>query len=647
MDLEKAQLVPALDQYGSIEELPTTKNPIVKVGGEVSDAQGAANDGLKPRTTALIIVGLLLVIVAAFAAVELFAGGLIFSSSGGDDDDDGGDDEGGDGGLVVDALGEPVDSYKTTDGCLNNDPTTTNQLYHRTLKKHVLDQTKYPEAVCNDGSPAAYFFDDASDLGHSTLWLLLLQGGSWCTDESSCAHRVEDTEDTLRKDGEKFQQDVTKVGGFATSSDMWASTLDASGLFAAPPCSNLFGANVVWLPYCSSDAWMSSRPASNETFNLHFQGANIVKAVMNELAVTHGLILQAEDEETEPPVVVLGGYSAGGRGAMIHLDNLKKVVANITSHTPKTINVYGLLDSPVWVNIDPSITGQDFDGDSNLVQQAKQAIDLFDIKDELLDDDCLHDNAGEEWKCIFAQYRLKYISNPYTLITSSRDLFVTTMEGQMEGPLTDANSSHYSDRKLAFLEELDRLIRETLVEVKELHPENTVFLFSCIDHAYMHRKEFLNYVSQSDNSTTMLRALELGLRKVGLIPEFDAEDNGSDSSAFAAFSIGNATVPIGTKSFDFEDLFFFDNCALGVSCGECVTFGDSEGRLDKLAEIAGFSEDFKPPLLEAQDEIEEQKELAEIEFELEQIESDLGIDEETQKQEGRPLTETLNLFGNT
>jgi hypothetical protein len=52
-------------------------------------------------------------------------------------------------------------------------------------------------------------------------------------------------------------------------------------------------------------------------------------------------------------------------------------------------------------------------------------------------------------------------------------------------------------------------------------------------------------------------------------------------------------------------------------------------------------------LLEAQDEKEEQKELAEIEFELEQIESDLGLDEETQKQGERPLTETLNLFGNT
>jgi hypothetical protein len=81
---------------------------------------GAANDGLKPRTTALIIVGLLLMIVAAFAAVELSAGGLIFASSDGDDDDDGGDDEGGDGAVVSDALGEPVDSYKTTDGCLNN-----------------------------------------------------------------------------------------------------------------------------------------------------------------------------------------------------------------------------------------------------------------------------------------------------------------------------------------------------------------------------------------------------------------------------------------------------------------------------------------------------------------------------------------------
>jgi glycerol uptake facilitator-like aquaporin len=37
------------------------------------------------------------------------------------------------------------------------------------------------------------------------------------------------------------------------------------------------------------------------------------------------------------------------------------------------------------------------------------------------------------------------------------------------------------------------LLWQTLVEVKELHPENTVFLFSCIDHdAYTLRKEFLN-----------------------------------------------------------------------------------------------------------------------------------------------------------
>jgi hypothetical protein len=49
------------------------------------------------------------------------------------------------------------------------DPTTTNQLYHRTLKKYVLDQTKYPEAVCNDGSSAAYFFDVASDVSATHL----------------------------------------------------------------------------------------------------------------------------------------------------------------------------------------------------------------------------------------------------------------------------------------------------------------------------------------------------------------------------------------------------------------------------------------------------------------------------------------------
>lgn len=46
-----------------------------------------------------------------------------------------------------------------------------------------LSLTDHPTAVCNDGSPAAYYIHKGTD---PTRWVVHMQGGWWCWDQYSC-----------------------------------------------------------------------------------------------------------------------------------------------------------------------------------------------------------------------------------------------------------------------------------------------------------------------------------------------------------------------------------------------------------------------------------------------------------------------------
>jgi len=77
------------------------------------------------------------------------------------------------------------------------------------------------DAVCNDGSPAGYYFKPGSD---SKQWLVYLEGGYWCWDEESCT--------------ERYQTDK-----FDMSSTGWKSEFAQEGIFGTDPSTNPF-ANV-------------------------------------------------------------------------------------------------------------------------------------------------------------------------------------------------------------------------------------------------------------------------------------------------------------------------------------------------------------------------------------------------------------------
>jgi hypothetical protein len=101
---------------------------------------------------------------------------------------------------------------------------------------------------------------------------------------------------------------------YATSSDVWADEVELGGLFAPPRRSPLYGANQMFVGFCSSDAWLGELPASEDTFGMHFQGLSIWKAAVEELLNTHGLqaaMAAGGGAGKKKPLLLLGGYSAG------------------------------------------------------------------------------------------------------------------------------------------------------------------------------------------------------------------------------------------------------------------------------------------------------------------------------------------------
>ena len=260
----------------------------------------------------------------------------------------------------------------------------------------------YPLAVCNDGSPAAYYFHrasshpipSASKPPDSSTWLIYLAPGGWCYDSASCVQRCKGWHD-------------------GCSSTQWADQHTLGGIFDSP----LFNAPTggrVYLRYCTSDAHMGNASA----FGLQFRGAEVVHATLTDLATKHGLGTAART------TIVFGGASAGARGGMVHLDDAERVVRRaISPHTSlasRSINgpirVLGFLDSAMWVDMSPA-NGSAFLGFANITR----AVHAF-AQPHM--GECASVYAGTEaWKCIFGQYRLPLLHTPYVAVGSQHDSY--------------------------------------------------------------------------------------------------------------------------------------------------------------------------------------------------------------------------------
>jgi hypothetical protein len=251
-----------------------------------------------------------------------------------------------------------------------------NYVQPATLYNQFVDLNVSPNAVCNDGGPAVYTLQPGFGAA-STRWIIFLEGGDLCTDQSSCAARY------------------ASSPGLVTSSFFLTHQLNLDpGLEQSDPTVNpdFYDANIVKIAYCSSD-WWSGHASGVGAFNGNnvstwsFQGHAIIEGVIEDLKQKHGL-----GQATE---VLFAGASAGGVGVFVNTTEVAallppsaRFLANPEAGYGINVNSYASTNPPTYVSTSPQTfySGQVFgsgvtlwggSGDANCVARAVSSTDLF------------------------------------------------------------------------------------------------------------------------------------------------------------------------------------------------------------------------------------------------------------------------------
>ena len=167
------------------------------------------------------------------------------------------------------------------------------------------DLTAYSHARCLDGSSGAYYLSPPASFRPAGAGFYIYQeGGGFCSSLDDCLVR---SHTALGSSDARWWPE----SGDLNSSD-WGSLRGFDRRAAANPLLHDF--HHVYIVYCDG-GYMSgdnSTVTVHNGTNLHFRGAQILDAVIDDLLAQHGL-LKATD-------VVLGGCSAGAIATFSHLD---------------------------------------------------------------------------------------------------------------------------------------------------------------------------------------------------------------------------------------------------------------------------------------------------------------------------------------
>ncbi|KAK1886384.1 Palmitoleoyl-protein carboxylesterase notum1a [Dissostichus eleginoides] len=244
-----------------------------------------------------------------------------------------------------------------------------------------LNFLKNDSVTCNDGSAAGYYIKESKG---SKRWLLFLEGGWYCFNRQTCDSRYE----TMRR---------------LMSSTKWPQTRTGTGIMSPQPEENphWWNANMVFIPYCSSDVWSGATPKTNQS-DYAFMGSLIIKEVVNEL-LTKGL--------DNAKVLLLAGSSAGGTGVLLNVD---RVAEQLESLGHGGVQVRGLADSGWFLDNKQYKITACLDTISCAPTEAiKRGIRYWG---GLVPESCRQAHVGQEWNCFFGYKVFPTLKSPVFVV---------------------------------------------------------------------------------------------------------------------------------------------------------------------------------------------------------------------------------------
>lgn len=207
------------------------------------------------------------------------------------------------------------------DGGKNLDP--LNPVRKEEMVKYTVQNATERNAVCNDGTPAVYFYrpgagDDADK------WVVWFEGGGACSTLEGCDQRFEE-QHYLMSSSNSDEKSI-KDGILSTDQER------------NPDFSNW---NHLMLNYCSSDGWTGDAIQKSAERSYIFAGHDIVTAIFEDFR-DHSVFANDLSDASE---LLVSGSSAGGGGAS---QNLNRIV----SWFPE-LEIKGVIDSS-WDPLAPT-----------------------------------------------------------------------------------------------------------------------------------------------------------------------------------------------------------------------------------------------------------------------------------------------------
>ena len=199
----------------------------------------------------------------------------------------------------------------------------------------------------------------------------------------------------------------------STTAFSWPGTLTPDTVLLSDATSNPAFYNYihVFVPYCSSDTWLGDREASADSGGYYFLGTRIVEAVVETLL-----------RPSSPALVVMGGESAGGVGAVGQLNRVKALLPGAP--------VYALSDSS-W------FTGLAMAADLN---------NSFTLWNASYDPSCTSAQSSAPQVCILLATVVEYLEAPAFFLVPMYDVF--NAFGTVDPSAVQPNASN--NRRLTF-----------------------------------------------------------------------------------------------------------------------------------------------------------------------------------------------------
>lgn len=324
---------------------------------------------------------------------------------------------------------------------------------------HLTDRN----VTCNDGTPAGYYLRRAHG---SKRWIVYLEGGEFCTSAESCEARYSDMTHLM-------------------SSARWNPVKEGSGILSTKQHLNptWWNANHVYVPYCSSDAWIGNASANETGERFSFVGSRILERVFTEL-MSKGL------EHAER--VLLAGSSAGGIGVILNLDRIAKRLQT----GGFKIDVRGLADSGWYLDIPSCPAGGKHCQRAKIQENVtKMAIAYWR---GVVPDDCARRNPQKKWKCFFGEqvYRTDDKSPKHSPLFVFQWLYdsaqlVWSIGAHIMRP------GQLSDEEQARVSYIGNEVRNSFNRTKGL--SCAVFAPSCIFHSILNQNDWLNVLVKGKN----------------------------------------------------------------------------------------------------------------------------------------------------